>query len=75
VKTGQAAFRLLPLHQNKSFKTNVATEIFWLWSEADKNVLEKTPKEMLPEDKNIRTSTVYEAEQASLKRQNRESYN
>ena len=39
----------------------------WSWAEADKNVLEKTPKELLPEDKNARKSTVYEAEKALVK--------
>ena len=37
-----------------------------LWQSFDKDVLEKTPKEMLPEDKNARTSVSYEAEAAKL---------
>ena len=36
------------------------------WKAAEGEVLEKTPKELLPEDKNARTSVAYEAEAAKL---------
>ncbi len=39
----------------------------WSWAKANLEVMEKTPKELLPEDKNARTSTLYEAEDATLK--------
>lgn len=37
------------------------------WKSLNTDVLEKTPKELLPEDKNARVSTTYEAEDAKLK--------
>lgn len=39
----------------------------WSWAAADKELLVKTPKELLPEDKNARASVAYEAETASVK--------
>lgn len=39
----------------------------WSWAKASREVLEKTPKELLPEDKNARVSVSYEAEAASAK--------
>ena len=39
----------------------------WSWVAADKELLVKTPKELLPEDKNARASVAYEAETASVK--------
>ncbi len=41
----------------------------WNWEKADHDVIEKTPKELLPEDKNARTSVTYEAEVAIVKGQ------
>lgn len=40
----------------------------WSWEAADKELLEKTPKELLPEDKNARASVAYEAETGFCKR-------
>lgn len=37
------------------------------WASFDKDVLAKTPKELLPEDDNIRTNVTYEAEKATVK--------
>lgn len=37
------------------------------WADFDRDVLEKTPKELLPEDKNARASVTYEAEAAIVK--------
>lgn len=37
-----------------------------LWAQFSRNVMEKTPKEMLPEDKNARANVTYEAENATL---------
>ena len=39
----------------------------WSWEAADKELLVKTPKELLPEDKNARASVAYEAETAFVK--------
>jgi len=68
VKAGQAIISAIAIAStNMNIKPAVQKESDWSWAAADKNVLEKTPKEMLPEDKNIRVSTVYEAEKAVLK--------
>lgn len=37
------------------------------WAAQDKEVMEKTPKELLPEDKNARANVTYQAEDAVLK--------
>lgn len=37
------------------------------WAAQDKDVMEKTPKELLPEDKNARANVTYQAEDAMLK--------
>lgn len=37
------------------------------WAAQEKEVMEKTPKELLPEDKNARANVTYEAEDAVLK--------
>ncbi|NDV83261.1 beta-galactosidase [Bacteroides sp. 51] len=37
------------------------------WKSFNEEVMEKTPKELLPEDKNARVSVTYEAEEAQLK--------
>jgi hypothetical protein len=68
VKAGQAVISAIAIAStNISLKPVVPTETTWSWEAADNNVLEKTPKEMLPDDKNVRISTVYEAEKAILK--------
>ncbi|KAA6345024.1 Beta-galactosidase BoGH2A [termite gut metagenome] len=43
------------------------TAMNWSWKKADKEVLEKTPQELLPKDKNTRTNITYEAETANVK--------
>ncbi|MDR3651810.1 MAG: malectin domain-containing carbohydrate-binding protein [Paludibacter sp.] len=68
VKAGQAVISAIAIAStNLSVKPIQHQETSWSWEAADKNVLEKTPKEMLPEDKNARLSTVYEAEKAGVK--------
>ena len=68
VKAGQAVISAIAIATaNKNIKVATQKETRWSWSEAEKNVLEKTPKEMLPDDKNVRTSITYEAEKAYLK--------
>lgn len=37
------------------------------WKDFDRDVVEKTPAELLPEDKNARVGVIYEAEAALLK--------
>ena len=68
VKAGQALISAIAIAStDMSVKPVQQQHTSWSWTEADKNVLEKTPKEMLPEDKNARVSSVYEAEKALLK--------
>ena len=68
VKAGQAVISAIAIAStDMNLKPVTQPETSWSWAEADKNVLEKTPKEMLPEDKNARLSIVYEAEKAILK--------
>jgi len=68
VKAGQAVISAIAIAStDMSVKPVQQQQTSWSWTEADKNVLEKTPKEMLPEDKNARVSSVYEAEKALLK--------
>ena len=38
----------------------------WSWEKAAREVLVKTPKELLPEDKNARVNVTYEAEDAKV---------
>lgn len=68
VKAGQAVISAIAIATaDKNIKVVAPKETSWSWAEANKNVLEKTPKELLPEDKNARVSTPYETEKATLK--------
>ena len=68
VKAGQALISAIAIATtDKNIQSKLSIQSDWSWTDADKNVLEKTPKEMLPEDKNARVSTVYEAERTILK--------
>jgi hypothetical protein len=68
VKAGQALISAIAIATtDKAAKAAPRQTSNWLWAEAEKQVAEKMPKELLPEDKNARTSTVYEAETAQLK--------
>lgn len=68
VKAGQALISAIAIATaDNNVQPVKRTETNWSWMEAGKNVLEKTPKEMLPEDKNARVSSVYEAEKAWVK--------
>ncbi len=68
VKAGQAVISAIAIAStDMSVKPVTHVTTSWSWSAADKNVLEKTPKEMLPEEKNTRLSAIYEAEKAGIK--------
>ncbi|MCD7899998.1 MAG: beta-galactosidase [Bacteroides sp.] len=71
VKAGQALISAIAIaSQEASLKpANLTTGLVsaWSWKAANKEVMEKTPKELLPEDKNARASVTYEAEYAKLK--------
>ncbi|MDD3321917.1 MAG: malectin domain-containing carbohydrate-binding protein [Paludibacter sp.] len=67
VKAGQAIISAIAIAStDKSILTKAYQISDWSWDEADKNVLVKTPKEMLPEDENVRQSAVYKVESAIL---------
>ena len=68
VKAGQALISGIAIAStNEELKPTVFPASDWSWEKADKEVVEKTPKELLPEDKNTRVSISYEAETATLK--------
>ena len=68
VKAGQALISGIAIAStNEELKPTAFPASDWSWEKADKEVMEKTPKELLPEDKNARVSISYEAETATLK--------
>ena len=68
VKAGQAVISAIAIASTDSNLKPVALPApGWSWAKADSDVLEKTPKELLPEDKNARASVSYEAEAAIVK--------
>ncbi len=68
VKAGQALLSGIAIASiNPNLKPVIFPASGWSWEKADKEVMEKTPKELLPEDKNARVSVAYEAETAALK--------
>lgn len=68
VKAGQALISGIAIAStDQELKPTVFPASGWSWEKADKEVMEKTPKELLPEDKNARVSISYEAETAVLK--------
>lgn len=68
VKAGQALISAIAIAtEDKNVKVEIPQQTDWSWNEADKNVMDKTPKELLPEDTNVRQSIIYEAETALLK--------
>ena len=68
VKAGQALISGIAIASiDQELKPTVFPASGWSWEKADKEVMEKTPKELLPEDKNARVSISYEAEMAVLK--------
>ena len=68
VKAGQALLSGIAIAStNSDLKPARFPVSDWSWEKADKEVIEKTPKELLPEDKNARVSVTYEAETAALK--------
>ena len=65
VKAGQAVISAIAIATaDKSIPNPVVSQTNWSWKEAAKQVMEKMPREMLPEDQNARKATVYPAENA-----------
>lgn len=68
IKAGQALISAIAIATtNQTIKPVQIAETDWSWREADKNVLVKTPKDQLPEDKDTRVSNVYKAGKAVIK--------
>lgn len=68
VKAGQALISGIAIASaNMNVKPTLFPASDWSWEKANRKVMEKTPKELLPEDKNARVSVAYEAEAATLK--------
>ena len=68
VKAGQTLISGIAIAStDQELKPTIFPASGWSWEKADKEVMEKTPKELLPEDKNARVSISYEAEMAVLK--------
>ncbi len=68
VKAGQAVISAIAIASTEKIVVPMTLKAsLWSWVKAENDVLEKTPKEMLPEDKNLRASTVYEVLKATIK--------
>lgn len=68
VKSGQALISGIAIASlNSALKAVSFPDANWSWEKANKDVLVKTPKELLPEDENECPSVTYEAEQATIK--------
>ena len=72
VNAGQAVISGIAIARKEgtgaAFKANTTKpDASFTWAAQETNVVEKTPKELLPEDKNAREQVVYQAEDAVLK--------
>ena len=78
VKAGQAVISaiavarmgaggVVPAQVSATLLENSRQAATWSWAAADADTLVKTPKEMLPEDLNVRATATYEAESAKCK--------
>lgn len=74
VKAGQAvisAIAVARISVEKSILDSTVERIAvdnvtWSWAKANTDTIARTPKELLPEDKNVRTTATYEAEKAKV---------
>lgn len=72
VKAGQAIICAIAIAKQGDKVAQVPLNLMgnaqaFSWEKMDDETLEKTPKEMLPEDKNARSTMKYEAEDAAIK--------
>ncbi|WP_455585576.1 beta-d-glucuronidase/beta-L-arabinofuranosidase [Bacteroides sp.] len=68
IKAGQALISAIAISRQGSDTTPIIPGTTGIsWRAFDREVMEKTPEELLPEDKNMRASVTYEAEDALLK--------
>ena len=71
VKAGQAIISAIAIAaENKALAVPVLKQTDWSWQQANQEVYEKMPKELLPEDKNARPSTIYAADKAVIQGNN-----
>jgi len=67
VKAGQALISAIAIATaDQSVKVRIPEQSNWSWTDAGKNTLEKTPEELLPEDKEQRVISVYNALKAMV---------
>lgn len=74
VKAGQAvisAIAVARISAEKSILDSTVERITvdnvtWSWAKANTDTIARTPKELLPEDKNVRATATYEAEKAKV---------
>lgn len=70
VKAGQAvisAIAIASLNEQAQPTLSGAEVTTWSWAKAESDTLVRTPKELLPEDKNARPNVTYPAPQATIK--------
>lgn len=68
VKAGQAVISAIAIaREGTAAAAQVKEDSGFSWAAQQAEVIEKTPKELLPEDKNARANVTYEAEDAMLK--------
>ena len=68
VKAGQALISAIAIARQGKFEVQeMPKATAFSWKDFDRDVVEKTPTELLPEDKNARVGVIYEAEAALLK--------
>ncbi len=68
IKAGQALISAIAIAtEDKTVKVAYPQQSDWCWAAADRNTMDKTPAELLPDDTNLRKSVIYEAETALLK--------
>lgn len=67
VKAGQAVISAIAVAtSDQTVKVAPVAPSSWSWAAAEREVLAKTPKELLPEEPNTRPTVTYEAEQATI---------
>lgn len=68
VKAGQAILSAVAIAtQDPQLKVDMPAQTDWDWNKDASAGMEKTPKELLPEDKNARMNVSYQAEDAVMK--------
>lgn len=67
VKAGQAVLSAIAIATtDAAVRVTVPQQSDWSWDKANKQVMDKTPREMLPEDQNARVGVFYQAVKAKI---------